>query len=51
MMSNVKKALVVLALAATASTSASAFIPSSASVKNVATINNGARRMPLASNK
>ena len=44
-----KKALVVLALAASASTSASAFIPSS-SVKNL--VNNAAQngaRFPLAS--
>jgi len=47
-MSTMKKALVVLALAATVSTSASAFIPSS-SVKNVVSnvAQNGAR-FPLA---
>jgi solute carrier family 35 protein E1 len=46
MMSNMKKALVVLALAATVSTSASAFVPSS--VQKVASLKNGARQMPVA---
>mmetsp|Transcript_611 Transcript_611/g.863 ORF Transcript_611/g.863 Transcript_611/m.863 type:complete len:388 (-) Transcript_611:115-1278(-) len=46
MMSNMKKALVVVALAATVSTSASAFVPSS--VQKVASLKNGARQMPVA---